>query len=53
MNAALLNVYFILIYYLFFRKEIHFFECLYFSEYDIQMPVYVILVEKGAINKGT
>ena len=31
-NTALLKVYFILHYHLFFRKEIYFFECLYFSE---------------------
>ena len=36
-NAALLNVYFILHYHLFFRKEIYSFERLYFSEYDIQV----------------
>ena len=28
-NADLLNVYFILHYHLFFRKEIYFFDCLY------------------------
>ena len=37
----------ILHYHLFFCKEIYFFECLYFSEYDIRMPLYVFLVEKG------
>ena len=35
-NTASLNVYFILHYHLFFRKDF-FFECLYFSEYDIQI----------------
>ena len=40
-NAALLNVYFILHCHLFFRKEIYFFECLYFSEYDIRMSLYI------------
>ena len=30
------NVYFILHYHLIFCTEIHFFECLYFSEYDIR-----------------
>ena len=49
-NAALLNVFFNLLYHLFFCKEIYFFECLYFSEYDIRMSLYVFLVEKGAIN---
>ena len=38
----------ILHYHLLFCKEIYFFECLYFSEYDIRMPLYVFLVEKGA-----
>ena len=36
-NTALVNVYFILHYHLFFRKEIYFSECLYIREYDIQM----------------
>ena len=35
-NAALLNVYL-----LFFRKEINFFKCLYFTKYDIRMSLYV------------
>ena len=48
-NAALLNVYFILHYHLFFGKEIYFSECSYSSEYNIRMYSYV-LVEKGAIN---
>ena len=39
-NAALLNVYFTLQYHLFFRKETYFFECYYFSEYDIRMSLY-------------
>ena len=30
-----------------FRKEIYFFECLYFSEYDIQMSLNVFGWEKG------
>ena len=37
---------------LFFRKEIYFFECLCFSEYDIKMSLYIFLVEKVAINRG-
>ena len=49
-NATLLNVYFILQYHFFFQKEVYFFECLYFSEYDIQMSLYDFLVEKGDIN---
>ena len=49
-NATLLNVYFILQYHFFFHKEVYFFECLYFSEYDIQMSLYDFLVEKGDIN---
>ena len=36
-NAPLMNVYFVLHYHLFLRKEIYFFECLYFSEYDVRM----------------
>ena len=28
-------------YHFLFRKEIYFFECLYFSEYNIQMSLYV------------
>ena len=39
-GTALRNVYFILHYHLFFRKEF-FFECLYFSEYDIRMFLFV------------
>ena len=35
-NTTLENVYFILHYHLYFRKEF-FLECLYFSEYNIQM----------------
>ena len=29
--------------YLFFCKEVYFFECLYFSEHDIQMSLYFSL----------
>ena len=39
-NSVPLNVYFILHYHLFFRKK-YFFECLYFSEYDIRMFLFV------------
>ena len=39
-NAILLNVHFILYYHLCFRKEIYFFECLYFSECDIRISLY-------------
>ena len=39
-NTAPVNVYFILHYRLFFRKGF-FFECLYFSEYDIWMFLFV------------
>ena len=45
-NAALLNVYFILHYHLFFRKK-YFFECLYFSEYDFGMSLSVYWLRKG------
>ena len=41
-----MNVYFILHYHLFFRKVIYFFECLYFSEYNIRMSLYVIWLRK-------
>ena len=34
-------------YHLFFRKEIYFFKCLYFSEYDIRMSLYVFWLRKG------
>ena len=44
-NAALLNVYFIL----FFRKEIYFFECFCFNEYDIQMSLYIFWLRKGYV----
>ena len=30
-----------------FRKEICFFECFYFSEYDIRMSLYVFWLRKG------
>ena len=30
-----------------FSKEIYFFECLYFSEYDIRMSLYVFWLRKG------
>ena len=46
-NAALLNVYFILHSHLFLRKEIYFFECLHFNEYNIRMPLYVFWLRKG------
>ena len=47
-NAGLLNFYFILHCYLFFGKEIYFFECLYFSEYDIRVSLYVFFwLKKG------
>ena len=39
-NSVLLIVYFILHYHLFFRKK-YFFVCLYFSEYDIRMFLFV------------
>ena len=39
-NIAPWNVYFILHYHLFFRKDF-FYECLYFSEYDIRMFLFV------------
>ena len=42
----LISVYFILYYHLFFRKEIYFFESLYFSESDIRMPLYVFWLRK-------
>ena len=43
---GMLNVYFILHYHLFFCKEIYFFECLYFSKYDIRMSLYVFWLLK-------
>ena len=43
----LISVYFILYYHLFFRKEIYFFESLYFSESDIRMPLYFFWLRKG------
>ena len=46
-NAGLLNVCFTLHYHLLFCKEIHFFECLYFSEYGIRMPLYGFWLRKG------
>ena len=54
-NAALLNVYFILCYFhhLFFRKEKCFFECLYFSEYDIRMSLYVFFSWKRGHHLST
>ena len=45
-NTAFLNVYFMLHYHLFFRKEIYLLECLYFSEYDIRMSLYVFWFKK-------
>ena len=45
-NAALLNVYLILHYHLFFWKEIYFFECLYFTEFQIRVPLYVFCLRK-------
>ena len=50
-NDILPNFFFILDYYLLFRKEIYFFECLYFSEYDIQMSWYVFWLKKGSLIK--
>ena len=44
-NAALLNIYSIL-HYLFFHKEIYFFECIDFSEYNIRMSLYVFWLKK-------
>ena len=46
-NSALLNVHFILYYYLFFCNEIYFLECLYFSECHIRMSLYVFWLKKG------
>ena len=46
-NAPLLNVYFILHYYLFSRKEIYFFECLYFSECNLRMSLHVFWLKKA------
>ena len=43
--------YFILHYYLSFRKEICLFECLYFSECDIRMSLYVFWLRKGPSTK--
>ena len=45
-NAALLNVYFILHYHLFFRKEFYFSECLYFSEDNVPMFLCVFWLRK-------
>ena len=45
MNTAPRNVFFILHYHLFFRKDL-FFECLYFSEYDIRMFLFVFWLRK-------
>ena len=42
-----MNVYFILHYRLFFRKEIYSLECFYFSEYDIRMFLFVFWLRKG------
>ena len=49
-NAALLNVYFILRYHsiYFYIKKFIFFECLYFSKYDIGMYLYVFWLRKGS-----
>ena len=46
-NTALRNFYFIIHYYLLFRKEIYFFDCLYFSEYNIRMSLCVLWLRKG------
>ena len=51
-NPALLSVYFILYYDLFFRKDIYFFECLYFSEYYIRMSLYDFWLRKGPLIKN-
>ena len=50
-SAALLNIYFFLHYHLVFRKEIYFFKCLYFSEYDIRMSWCVFWSRKGPSTK--
>ena len=41
-NAAFPNVYFILHYHLHFQKELYFFECLYISEYDVQISSFKV-----------
>ena len=46
-NAALLNVNFILRYHSFVREEIYFFKYLYFSEYLTGMSLYVFWLRKG------
>ena len=46
-TAALLNFYFILHYRLFFCKEIYFFECLYFSKYDVECRYIIFGWEYG------
>ena len=48
-NAALLNVYFILDYHSIYVliKKIYFFKCLYFSKYDIRMYLYAFWLERG------
>ena len=50
-NPALVSVYFILYYNLFFCKDIYFFECLYFSEYYIRMSLYDFWLRKGPLIK--
>ena len=46
-NATFLNVYLILQYHFFFYKEVYFFECLHFSEYDIQNFYMIFWQRKG------
>ena len=46
-TAALLNFYFILHCHLFFCKEIYFFECLYFSKYDVECRYIIFGWEYG------
>ena len=49
-NTAFLNVYFMLHYYLLFRKEFYFFECLRSSEYNIRIHWICFLAEIRAIS---
>ena len=49
-NAPHQNGYFILQYHLFLRKKFFFFDCLYFSEYDIRMFLFILwLINKLSI----
>ena len=45
-DAAILNVDFIIHYHLFLRKEIYFSECLYFSKCDVRMFLYVFWLRR-------